>query len=51
MKREMARQNKVFSYMDEILDKYDNSDSKSSVVSIHFYFVPILKFSWRVDLS
>ncbi|KAL3877847.1 hypothetical protein ACJMK2_035491 [Sinanodonta woodiana] len=33
MKREMARQEKVFSYMDQLLEKYENSDSSVKVIS------------------
>ncbi|XP_041364208.1 uncharacterized protein LOC121379626 [Gigantopelta aegis] len=33
MKRDMAKQQKVFSYMDEILDKYESTDSGISVIS------------------
>lgn len=32
MKREMARQEKVFSYMDELLEKYENSTDPVNVV-------------------
>ncbi|XP_041364211.1 zinc finger CCCH domain-containing protein 7B-like [Gigantopelta aegis] len=33
MKRHMAKQQKVFSYMDELLDKYESTDSGISVLS------------------
>ncbi|KAK3594867.1 hypothetical protein CHS0354_005940 [Potamilus streckersoni] len=33
MKREMARQEKVFSYMDQLLEKYENSESSIKVIS------------------
>lgn len=33
MKREMAKQEKVFSYMDELLEKYEKADSGITVVS------------------
>ncbi|XP_041364401.1 helicase with zinc finger domain 2-like [Gigantopelta aegis] len=33
MKRDMAKQQKVFSYMDELLDKYESTDSGISVLS------------------
>ena len=34
MKREMARQEKVFSYMDQLLEKYENSQASLKVVSL-----------------
>lgn len=43
MKREMARQQNVYSYMDQLLERYNSSESGSSVVSKtnHFYiFMP-----------
>lgn len=36
MKREMARQEMVFSYMDQLLEKYEQSDSAIKVVSVSF---------------
>lgn len=34
MKREMARQERVFSYMDELLERYENSADPVNVVSV-----------------
>lgn len=33
MKREMARQERVFSYMDELLEKYESSNESVKIVS------------------
>ena len=42
MKREMARQEKVFSFMDELMEQYEEADSGIQVVSC----VAVVLIAW-----
>jgi len=37
MKREMARQERLFSYMDELLEKYESSNESVKIVSVTMF--------------
>ncbi len=47
MKRQMAREQGLYSYMDTLLEDYDNAESAITVVRMIFAFWPWRFLTWQ----